>query len=175
MRASLRIKILLVVLAALAILVVVDGDSSGASTTSVVKAVASAPRSKSDGAPTDNQSVKPAMILALQARTRSEEQKDINAFPKRDWTPPPPPPPPAPPPPPPAPPQAPPLPFSFLGKIIEGKQWTVFLAQQDRTHAVVAGDMIGHEYKVYSIAPPMMILTYLPLKQTQSLPIGLAE
>jgi len=175
MRASLRFKLLLVVLAALAILVVVDGGSPEASTTSVVKAVASPHRPSGEDTPTDTQSTKPTMILALQERAKPEEQKDINAFPQRDWTPPPPPPPPAPPPPPLAPPQAPPLPFSFFGKIIEGKQWTVFLAQQDRIHAVVVGDMIGHEYKVESITPPMMTLTYLPLKQTQSLPIGLAE
>lgn len=175
MRTSLRFKILLVVLVTLAILVVVDDDSPGTSVAGVVKAVAPSPQSKRDGTSTDNQSTKPATILALQERTKAEEKKEINAFPLRDWTPPPPPAPPPPPPPPPAPPQAPPLPFSFLGKIIEGTQWTVFLAQQDRTHAVVTGDMIGQEYKVESIIPPMMTLMYLPLKQSQSLPIGLAE
>lgn len=117
----------------------------------------------------------PSMILALQERGNAGDWHDANAFPQRDWTPPPPPPLPAPPPPPPAPPQAPPLPFSYLGKIVEGKQWTVFLGQQDRIHTVVIGDTIGNDYKVESIAPPMLTLIYLPLKQSQSLPIGLAE
>jgi len=175
MQASLRFKILLAVLVALAILIAIDNDSSSTSVTGVVSAVASTPKFTGDGVPSNSSAAKPAMILALKTRAKSEEQKDINVFPQRDWTPPPPPPPPAPPPPPPAPPQAPPLPFSFLGKIIEGKQWTVFLSQQDRTHAVVVGDVIGHEYKVESIVPPLITLSYLPLKQTQSLSIGLAE
>lgn len=170
MRISLRFKILLAVLFALTVLACFDVRSPSSE---VVKAVDSTSRPKGSAATDSKQSTKSVMILALQSRSRSDEQKEINAFLQRDWTPPPPPPPPAPPPPPP--PQAPPLPFSFIGKILEGKQWTVFLAQQERTHAVTAGDLIGHEYKVESITPPLMTFTYLPLKQTQSLSIGLAE
>lgn len=107
-------------------------------------------------------------LMALRPR-RPLETPPENAFASRDWTPPPPPPPPAPPPPPP---QAPPLPFLFLGKQLVGEQWQVFLGRQDRTYIVHAGDVIEDTYLVDKIAPPLLALTYLPLKQSQTLTIG---
>lgn len=112
-----------------------------------------------------------ATILPLRPRTPSEI-KTTDAFASRDWTPPPPPPPPPPPQPPP---QAPPLPFTYIGKQLEDDGWVVFLARQDRTYVVRAGEVIESAYKVDIVMPPVLTLTYLPLTQAQTLTIGNAE
>lgn len=91
MRISLRFKILLAVLFALTVLACFDVRSPSSE---VVKAVDSTSRPKGSAATDSKQSTKSVMILALQSRSRSDEQKEINAFLQRDWTPPPPPPPP---------------------------------------------------------------------------------
>lgn len=67
------------------------------------------------------------------------------------------------------------LPFTFIGKQLEAGQWTVFLANQDRTYAIKADMLIESSYHVEKIAPPTLTLTYLPLKQQQTLAIGSAE
>jgi hypothetical protein len=89
-------------------------------------------------------------------------------FPTRSWQPPPPPPEKRPPPTP----QAPPLPFQFFGRYIEDGRTTVFLSQQDRTIVAQAGDTIDGAYRVDEITAAAVVLTYLPLKQKQTLPIG---
>lgn len=94
-------------------------------------------------------------------------------FGSRNWTPPPPPPA-APPPPPP--PMAPPLPYTFIGKALADGAWEVFLARgADRTFIVRNQMVIDGAYRVDSIAPPMMKLTYLPLNQAQQLNIGVPD
>ncbi|MCG2586560.1 hypothetical protein [Massilia sp. TS11] len=78
-------------------------------------------------------------------------------------------------PPPPPPPSAPPLPFQVIGKAVSDGQWQVFLARGDRTYVVAANSVIDGVYRVDSIAPPSMTLTYLPLNQQQQLSIGALE
>lgn len=92
-----------------------------------------------------------------------------DAFATRDWTPPPPPAPPEPPPPAPV---APPLPFTFIGKALEEGAWEVYLAKGERTYVVRDKDLVDGSYRVESIKPPLMTLTYLPLGQIQQLNIG---
>lgn len=77
-----------------------------------------------------------------------------------------------PPPPKPKPPAPPPLPFTYLGKEIDGAQITVFVAQGDRNYALKTGDVIDGIYRVEAIAPPVMTLTYIPLRMQQTLEIG---
>ena len=104
-------------------------------------------------------------------RGQSEEDADKEVrdiFARQSWYVPPPPPKPVPPPPP----APPPLPFSYLGKVIDGNQITVFVTQGDRNLAVKTGDVIDGIYRVETIAPPMMTLTYMPLNMQQSLEIG---
>lgn len=118
-----------------------------------------------------------AEIDLLSIRPRSLAQSSpTDMFTVRDWTPPPPAPSPASvlvePPTAPPPPVAPPLPFQVIGKQLEGERWTVFLARQDRTYAVSAGDEIEGSYRVDNVAPPVMTITYLPLKQQQTLAVG---
>ena len=73
---------------------------------------------------------------------------------------------------PPPPPQAPPLPFAYLGKLVEDATTTVFLARQDRNYVVRAGDTIDGTYRVERIADDGLVVTYLPLKIQQTLPFS---
>ncbi len=74
--------------------------------------------------------------------------------------------------PPPPPPSAPPLPFVYLGKMVDGANTTVFLSSQQRNLAVKAGDTIDNVYRVEGIAGDSMTLTYLPLNAQQQLYLG---
>jgi hypothetical protein len=113
-------------------------------------------------------------ILALKPRdvligATLEEKRPSGLFNSHSWTPPPPP---APKPPPPPPPTAPPLPFTYIGKKLEGGTWEVYLARGDQTVIVHAQSIIDGTYRVESIRPPQLVLTYLPLNQQQTLTIG---
>jgi len=118
-------------------------------------------------------------ILRLQPREtlignslEASAPRDNEVFGRHDWAPPPPPPAqPAPPPPP----SAPPLPFTYIGKSVGQGAWEVYLARGDRTYIVREEDVIDGTYRVESIAPPLMTLTYLPLKQVQQLNIGVFD
>jgi hypothetical protein len=82
-----------------------------------------------------------------------------------------PPPAPAPtaPPPPPAP-SAPPLPFRYVGLLEQGAaQPTAFIARGEVLHIVKAGDVIDGTYRIESLAPAQVVLTYLPLQERQTL------
>jgi hypothetical protein len=91
-----------------------------------------------------------------------------------NWNPPPPPPPPpsnAPPPPP----MAPPIPFLYLGKAAADGAWEVYLSQGDKTYTVRNNTVIDGVYRIEKIAPPLMTVTYLPLKQQQQMNIGVLD
>lgn len=81
----------------------------------------------------------------------------------------------APPPPPPPPPQAPPLPFTYMGKLIEDGRTVVFLTQGDRNLIVRQGDTIDGTYRVDAVTEELLSLTYLPLKQKQDFAFGGAQ
>jgi hypothetical protein len=72
----------------------------------------------------------------------------------------------------PEPPRAPPLPFRFFGRMVENGTTVVFLDRNDDVFAVKAGDTIGGTYRVEEINGSEIVLTYLPLRQRQKLPIG---
>lgn len=116
----------------------------------------------------------PVTLLALIPRSQLIGPRDTKAaatpdlFAGRNWTPVPVPLKAAPPPPP----VAPPLPFTFLGKKLEGGVWEVFLARDEQSFVVREGSLIDNSYRVDAIAPPNLSLTYLPLGQSQSLAIG---
>ena len=96
------------------------------------------------------------------------EDPETDLFAAKSWYVPPPPPKPVPPPPP----SAPPLPFAYMGKLIEDGQLTVFLTKQDRNYVVKTGDTIDGTYKIEEVSARMMTLTYLPLKIKQTIMIG---
>lgn len=85
-----------------------------------------------------------------------------------DWTPPPPPPPVVAP----APPVAPALPFTYVGKRRENGTWQVFIGRGDDVLIVHEGQTLFNQYRVESVTPPQMTLTYLPLGHKQTLSIG---
>jgi hypothetical protein len=64
------------------------------------------------------------------------------------------------------------LPYTFLGQKLEDGAWEVYLAHGDQTFIVHEKSMIEDIYQVESIKPPTLTLTYMPLKQTQTLTIG---
>jgi hypothetical protein len=74
------------------------------------------------------------------------------------------------PPQPPAKPAAPPLPFAYLGKVIEDGKLAVFLSRGEESLSVKAGDTVG-EYRVDAVTENEIRFTYLPLKTKQSLPL----
>ncbi|WP_082797760.1 hypothetical protein [Collimonas arenae] len=96
------------------------------------------------------------------------DKKSEPLFTNQSWTPPPPP----------AqeisplPPSAPPLPFSYLGKKLEDGRWEIYLERGDRTVIAREQIVIDDMYRVDSIKPPLLSLTYLPLQQVQTLIIG---
>src|SRR5262245_14792642 len=69
-------------------------------------------------------------------------------------------------------PSAPPLPFQFFGRLLDNGTTVVFLNRQDDIYAVKVGDTIGGAYRVEEINGSEVVLTYLPLKQRQTLQIG---
>jgi hypothetical protein len=89
-----------------------------------------------------------------------------NPFPSHSWQPPPPPPPK------PAPPSAPPLPFTYVGKLLDGDKTLVFLSQQQRNLVVRQGDTIDNLYRVEQVTPDRVEFVYLPLKQKQTITFG---
>jgi hypothetical protein len=73
-------------------------------------------------------------------------------------------------------PVAPPLPFVYIGKMLEEyNNSTVFLERQHRILVVREGDAIDANYRVDEIKPPMMTLSYLPLNIKQTMQIGEAN
>ncbi len=113
----------------------------------------------------------PAELKLKELQRVSREETAPDLFEAKSWYVPPPPPKPLPPLPPP-PPSAPPLPFTYMGKLIEDGQPTVFLTRQERNYAVRAGDTIEGMYTVEEISPRVMTLVYLPLNIKQTLTIG---
>lgn len=67
-------------------------------------------------------------------------------------------------------PVAPPLPFRYLGKMIEDGRLNLFLARGDESLSVRAGEKIG-EYRVDKVTESEVVFTYLPLQTKQSLPL----
>ena len=170
MTAARRWLALIVLLVAAIALAVFDRPFS--QSTAIVEATAprtaaphDAPRAAAPVEPSDG-----TMILPIRPRAPAGSIDD--AFATRDWRPPPPP---APKPMASPPPTAPPLPYAVIGKKLEDGAWQVFLRRDERILVVKTLDTIDDAYRVDEIRPPVMTLTYLPLKQRQTIPIGGSE
>lgn len=98
------------------------------------------------------------------------DARDLFAY--RDWTPPPAPAPTAPSPTAEASPPDAVWPYVLLGKIHDDRGWQVFLGHGETTVFARAGDMAGDGFRIDSIQPPRMEVTYLPLGQSLHIPIG---
>ena len=94
-----------------------------------------------------------------------------NLFLSSSWTPPPPPSKPSPPIVAPMP-TAPAFPFQYVGKKLEDRVWEVYLSRGDQSFLVREGGTLESTYRIDSITPQRLTVTYLPLGQSQSLSIG---
>jgi hypothetical protein len=92
---------------------------------------------------------------------------NANPFAARSWAPPPPP----------ASvvravvPKAPPLPFEYLGKMLDGKAVTAFVSMGGQTHLLHSGDTV-RDYRVDAISAKEITFVYLPLNEKQRLSFG---
>ena len=66
--------------------------------------------------------------------------------------------------------EAPPLPFRYLGKMVEDGKLSVFLANGNESITVRGGERLG-DYRIDKITEAEVRFTYLPLKTKQSLPL----
>jgi hypothetical protein len=107
--------------------------------------------------------------LNLPARGGLTESKSP-MFDTRSWVPPPPKivPQKAPPPPPPT---APPLPYKFVGRMLQDGQLYVFLAKGDSVSTVKQGDTLDGVYRVEAVTETEVALNYTPLGQKQTLAV----
>lgn len=66
-------------------------------------------------------------------------------------------------------PTAPSLPFTFIGRMFDGKEVTVFLSRNDRNYTVKEKDVLDDTYRVDKIGEGDAVLTYLPTNTQQTL------
>lgn len=159
---SQRRTVLFALAIGLAALAILDGGDANPGAVSA----APAPRSATHQAKSTSA---PLPVIALEKLDEKIARDPVSdAFEVRSWEPPAPKQKKLPPPPP----QAPPLPYTYVGKIMEGSQVIVFLAKQDRNYVVKQGETIDGVYRIDEIKGGTMVLTYLPLDQKQSLAIG---
>lgn len=104
-----------------------------------------------------------ASVTALPAGATPCPAAAANLFRAQSWLPP------SPPPPPPEKPKAPPLPFTYLGHLVEDKGIALFLGRQQRTLIVRTGDVIDGTYRIDAITAQRAMFTYLPLDTQQPL------
>ena len=114
----------------------------------------------------------PSTLALLPREEFSETPKlkfiESDLFAGKSWSPPRLPPTPKAIPAPPAP-SAPQFPYTYLGKKFEDSVWEVYLARGDQTFIVRPQTLIEGSYRVESIKPPLVTLTYLPLNAMQTL------
>jgi len=71
----------------------------------------------------------------------------------------------------PPPPVAPPLPFTYVGKMVEENKLTIYASKAGRNYILKEADMIEGMYSVKSIDSEKVIFEYLPLQFEQILVI----
>jgi hypothetical protein len=75
----------------------------------------------------------------------------------------------------PARPEVPPLPFQYVGKVIEDGKQEVYVLRGDELLAIARGQKIGNDYRVDKITGKSITFTYLPLKTRQTLDLPAAN
>lgn len=109
--------------------------------------------------------------LSAIKRAVPEDIQASGLFQAKSWYAPPPPPPPqasyvSPPPPPPS---APNLPFTFIGRMIDGDEVTLFLMNSSKSYSVRISDVLDGIYRVEKITDKGVVFTYLPMNIQQEL------
>jgi hypothetical protein len=64
---------------------------------------------------------------------------------------------------------APPLPFRYIGRLLQNGKAEVLLMRGERLYSIAAGERIGDDYLVERIGDASISFTYLPLNLKQSL------
>jgi hypothetical protein len=66
---------------------------------------------------------------------------------------------------------APPLPFRFMARVkgVDGQQ-SVFVTRENRVIAVQPGEVVDEQYRVERLDAELIVFTYLPLQEQQSMP-----
>lgn len=72
------------------------------------------------------------------------------------------------------PPSAPPLPFVYLGKLVDGDKLEIFVARGEDHYSVEKGKTIDGRYRVEKVTASAVTFIYLPLGTRQTLPIPAA-
>jgi len=66
-------------------------------------------------------------------------------------------------------PMAPALPFTFTGRMLDGKEVTVFLSRGDQHYTVKEKDVLDDTYRIDKISEGEAVLTHLPTNTQQTL------
>ena len=69
----------------------------------------------------------------------------------------------------------PPLPFTYLGRVVENGRERIFLASAQKNYLAQRGDVLENNYRIDSINDHQILFTYLPLKIGQTLETGAAQ
>lgn len=72
-------------------------------------------------------------------------------------------------------PAAPPLPFTYMGRVVENGSEMIFLASAQHNYMAHIGDVLENNYRIDSIGNGQVLFTYLPLMMVQTLEIGESE
>src|SRR4030067_12645 len=108
--------------------------------------------------------------LSAIKRTAPKNIQSSGLFQPKSWYVPPPPQPASLLPPPPLPlPAAPQLPFTFIGRMIDGNDVILFLANNNRQFSAKLNDVLDNIYRVDKISDKSAVLTYLPMNIQQEL------
>lgn len=167
-----KVGVLLVIfcLCAAGAMAVSGGDGGGAKVVSaVVKSPSQSARQENEAEQSQADS---AFDLGSIRHRGAHKIQTSSLFESKSWYTPPPPPPPAPapvsllPPPPPTPPQ---LPYTYIGRMIDGKDVVLFLTKNDQHYTVRASDVLDNTYRVDKITEKEAVLTYIPLDAQQTL------
>ncbi|MGH7485353.1 MAG: hypothetical protein ACRENK_04285 [Gemmatimonadaceae bacterium] len=66
---------------------------------------------------------------------------------------------------------APPLPFKYLGRMSDGTRTVVFLESDQSLFSAGVGDTVASVYRIEAIADASVTFKYMPLGQSQTLPV----
>lgn len=69
-------------------------------------------------------------------------------------------------------PVAPPLPFGYIGKVVEEGKPTVFVSKLQKNYLLKGGEIIEGTYRVDKVESGRVVFTYLPLESEQVMIIG---
>lgn len=116
---------------------------------------------------TDRLDARQQALATKEPRARAP-QPQAGPFDSVSWRPPAPPalPPPAPKP------TAPPFPYTYVGGLLDNNVRTAFFEKSERVVALKAGDIVDGVYRVDQMTDKQMQLTYLPLEQRLTVPLG---